>query len=150
MLLLLFWNETMMAKWVRWYFNEDRDFLMAHTRFSNFILRPPPPFSPRVSFSDEAITLHHSLWQLWWWWWRRYCLMHILENFKVSLFIFGSSLLVDWWVETDRGRKFRDGKLKGSWESKWKETNKKRFIATQNKWESFFCWSHFKVLMSSH
>lgn len=48
-------ERTMMAKWVRWYFNEDRDFLMAHTRFSNFIILL------ESHLPDEAITLHHSL-----------------------------------------------------------------------------------------
>lgn len=54
--------------------------------------------------------------------------MHIWENFKVSLFIFGSSQLVNWWVEKGSSKKKRRrkssswcGKLKGSWESKWRK-----------------------------
>lgn len=75
--------------------------------------------------------------------------MHIWENFKVSLFIFGSSPTCQWMSGDGSSKKVhRDGKLKGSWESKWKETRKKG-LSQHKISEKVFFLKPLKLIMSS-
>lgn len=73
---VVFPSTSLLEQWVRWYFNEEGDFLMAHTRFSNF-----PYFLSRH---------HPSSFNPAW-----------VENFKVSVFISFCLWLGNWCRGTE-------------------------------------------------